>query len=399
MKGALTWPFLRLYILALFFFSANAILNVMIPLRGHDLGANNTTIGIIMGAYMLTAMVFRPWAGQLISQIGPLKILRIILVINGIALVIYSFTELEGYFIARIMQGICTAFFSMSLQIGIIDALPEKDRSQGISLYSLFSYMPGIIGPIIAVNIWHTNDMSYFMIIMIAIALITAVFGFSATMDSEERQTEPNLEKTPYGPVSVFMQFFKNPHLLKSGIIMLVASIGFGAVTTFIPLFTLQTKMGNAGTFLMLQAITVVLSRFYLRKIIPSDGKWHVKFMMSILCVLMVSTGLIGLSPYIGVVALYVGAVLVGISQAMIYPTLTSFLSFVLPKAGRNMLIGLFIATADLGVSLGGVLMGPIADLTSYHMMYLICTLFIASIMFYSYEKRPSFIEGAVKTD
>lgn len=92
MKGALAWPFLRLYILALFFFSANAILNVMIPLKGHDFGATNTTIGIVMGAYMLTAMLFRPWAGHVIANIGPIKILRLILVINGIALIMYGFT-------------------------------------------------------------------------------------------------------------------------------------------------------------------------------------------------------------------------------------------------------------------------------------------------------------------
>ncbi len=53
-------------------FSANAILNVFIPLRGHDIGATNTVIGIVMGAYMLTAMVFRPWAGQIIAC-WPLK--------------------------------------------------------------------------------------------------------------------------------------------------------------------------------------------------------------------------------------------------------------------------------------------------------------------------------------
>ena len=46
------------------------------------------------------------------------------------ALVLYGFTGLEGYLIARIMQGVCTAFFSMSLQLGIIDALPEKYRSK-----------------------------------------------------------------------------------------------------------------------------------------------------------------------------------------------------------------------------------------------------------------------------
>ena len=117
MKGALSGPFLRLYLLTLLFFSANAILNVFIPLRGHDLGATNTVIGVVMGAYMLTAMLLRPWAGQMIARVGPIKVLRIILIINALALILYGFTGLEGYFIARVMQGICTAFFSMSLQL------------------------------------------------------------------------------------------------------------------------------------------------------------------------------------------------------------------------------------------------------------------------------------------
>ena len=103
------------------------------------MGATNTVIGIVMGAYMLTAMLFRPWAGQIIARIGPIKVLRIILLINAMALVLYGFTGLEGYLIARIMQGVCTAFFSMSLQLGIIDALPEKYRSEGVSLFIIFN--------------------------------------------------------------------------------------------------------------------------------------------------------------------------------------------------------------------------------------------------------------------
>ncbi|CAD7360752.1 antibiotic resistance transport protein [Staphylococcus schleiferi] len=256
MKGALAWPFLRLYILALFFFSANAILNVMIPLRGHDLGATNATIGIVMGAYMLTAMLFRPWAGQVIAKIGPIKILRWILVINGFALILYGFTGLEGYFVARVMQGVCTAFFSMSLQIGIIDALPEEDRAQGISLYSLFSYIPGIIGPIIAVGIWNLDNLSYFALAMIIIAVTTGVVGFSATLNQDHEPQAEQPEKPPYGPVTVFLQLFKNPFLFKSGMIMLIASIGFGAVfyvycivCEYISSWTCQCLFSNSSDY------------------------------------------------------------------------------------------------------------------------------------------------------
>lgn len=373
MKGAMAWPFLRLYILALMFFSANAILNVFVPLRGHDLDATNTAIGIVMGAYMLTAMVFRPWAGQIIAKVGPIKILRIILIMNGIALIIYGFTELEGYFVARVMQGVCTAFFSMSLQLGIIDALPEKHRSEGISLYSLFSTLPTLIGPIIAVSLWNNENMGVFAIVMIVIALSTGIFGYSATFSDVASDEKPVVEKAPFNGLTVFGQFFKNPALFKSGLIMIIASIVFGAITTFIPLFTVQYGFANAGIYLTIQAIAVVLSRFYLRKFIPSDGLWHPKFMLKVLGILMLAAIIVAFGPYIYIGVFYGSAILIGIAQAMIYPTLTSYLSFVLPRAGRNMLLGLFIACADLGVSLGGAMMGPISDLVGFKWMYLIC--------------------------
>lgn len=381
MKGAMAWPFLRLYILALMFFSANAILNVFVPLRGHDLGATNTAIGIVMGAYMLTAMVFRPWAGQIIAKVGPIKILRIILIINGIALIIYGFTELEGYFVARVMQGVCTAFFSMSLQLGIIDALPEKHRSEGISLYSLFSTLPTLIGPIIAVSLWNNENMGVFAIVMIVIALSTGIFGYSATFSDVASDEKPVVEKAPFNGLTVFGQFFKNPALFKSGLIMIIASIVFGAITTFIPLFTVQYGFANAGIYLTIQAIAVVLSRFYLRKFIPSDGLWHPKFMLKVLGILMLAAIIVAFGPYIYIGVFYGSAILIGIAQAMIYPTLTSYLSFVLPRAGRNMLLGLFIACADLGVSLGGAMMGPISDLVGFKWMYLICGMLVLIII------------------
>lgn len=87
----------------------------------------------------------------------------------------------------------------------------------------------------------------------------------------------------------------------------------------------------------------------------------------------------------------YVGAGLTGIAQALLYPTLTTYLTFVLPQHDRNVLLGLFIATADLGVSLGGVVMGPVADLSSYSFMYLICAILGLSMIFFAYDRRKIF--------
>ncbi|OAX46696.1 staphylopine family metallophore export MFS transporter CntE [Paenibacillus sp. AD87] len=397
MSGAMSWPFLRLYILVLLYFSANAILNVIIPLQGESLGASSTTIGLIMGAYMFTTMFFRPWAGHIIQKRGPIKVLRFILIINGFALILYTFTGLGGYLVARILQGVSTAFFSMALQIGIIDALPEKDRSQGISYYSLFSYIPGIVGPVLALGIWQTGGMDYFTVVLIIIAICTGVFGYTAKMDkSQEQHPAENSSEQNVSMFQSFRQLVKNPFLFRCSVLMLSASVVFGAITTFIPLYASQLPSGNAGVYLMLQAGTVVLARMLLRKKIPSDGRGHAPFIMGTMLLLAVAALCVSWAITGGAVLLYVGAILMGIAQSILYPTLTTYLSFVLPQLNRNVLIGLFIATADLGVSLGGVLMGPLADLSSYSFMYMICAILGAVMIAFAYERRKPVTDVSV---
>ncbi|WP_103107388.1 staphylopine family metallophore export MFS transporter CntE [Brevibacillus reuszeri] len=390
MKGALAWPFMRLYLLTFFYFSGNSILNVLIPLKGEALGASNTSIGVIMGAYLFTTMFFRPWAGGLIQRHGPIKVLRVILLVNGVALVMYAVAGLGGYFIARVLQGVCTAFFSMALQLGIIDALPDKDRSQGISMYSLCSYLPGMIGPVLAIGIWQTGDMNLFAIIMIAIAFLTGAVGYTAKMDAKADESSGKSEQHSQATVMLqsFGQLVHNPHLFKSSVLMLSASLIFGAVTTFIPLYASQIERGSAAVYLMLQAAIVVAARFVLRRKIPSDGRWHSFFMMGTMLMLAVASLCISLATTAGAVLFYTGALLMGVAQALLYPTLTTYLSFVLPKENRNVLIGLFIAMADLGVSLGGIIMGPVADLTSYSMMYMLCTILGTAMILVAYDRR-----------
>lgn len=308
---------------------------------------------------MFTTMLLRPWAGAMIQRYGPFRVLRAVLAINAAALLLYTFSGigLGGYLAARILQGVCTAFFSMALQLGIIDALPDKDRSQGISMYSLCASMPGVIGPLIAFGIWQNGDMQLFPATMIAIALLTAGVGYSARI--EHRQAEPAdaapVLQTKQGTAMLhsFVQLVRNPHLFRCSVLMLSASLVFGTVTTFIPLYAPQIPGGHAGIYLMLQAGMVVAARFALRKKIPSDGKWHSKFTGAVMLLLTAAALLVSLASIGGALPFYSAALLMGLTQALLYPALTTYLTFVLPAAERNVLIGLFIATAIWASRLG----------------------------------------------
>lgn len=385
---ATSWPFIRLYALAFLFFSANSILNVIIPIRSEAMGASNAMVGLIMGTYMLTCMFFRPWAGHFVQKYGPVKVLRVLLIVNGVALLLYTVTGLEGFFAARLIQGITTAFFSMALQMGIIDSLSDEERSQGVSLYSLFTYMPSIVGPLVAFGIWEWRGMNAFTVAMIAIAVITGLFGYSTSVQHvTEKKTDL---QSGAGRRGMLSQIAANPSFLICSITMLGASVVFGSVSVFIPLYVEQVEYGHAGIYLMIQAGVIVLSRFVLRKRVPSDGRWHSGFIAGILLLAAVAAILLSLSASKGPLYLYSAALLMGIAQALLYPVLMTYLTFVLPSSSRNVLIGLFIASADLGISLGGIAMGPIADRVSYSALYAVCSGIVMITAFFAivYKKR-----------
>ena len=111
-----------------------------------------------------------------------------------------------------------------------------------------------------------------------------------------------------------FSQLVKNPFLFKCSVLMLVASIVFGAITTFLPLYCIHLKNGNAGIYLMLQAVTVVFGRFTLRKRIPSDGKWHTSFIMGAMLLLAIAAQCVSISITGGAFFFYAGAILMGVA-------------------------------------------------------------------------------------
>lgn len=366
-------PLIRLYALTFLFFSANSILNVIVPLRGEAQGATNAEIGIMMGAYMMTSMFFRPGAGHVVQRFGPLPVLRAILIVNGAALILYTISGLEWYFIIRALQGVSTAFFSLATQMGIVDTLPDKERSQGVSLYSLASMLPTVIGPLVALSIWDWGGMNAFTAVMFIIALVTGMIGYHSPLPSAaKRQSE---ETADGSMLAQLRQLWMNRAMFVCGTAMMIISISLGAVSTFIVLYTKESGVGNAGLYLMIQAGVVVLSRFLLRQKIPSDGKWHGGLVVGLLLSAAIGAQLLAMSVNYGILLMYAAAVLIGIAIAMMYPTLMTYLSFVLPKASRNMLIGLFIATSDLGIALGSMAMGPVADQLSYSAMYSFCAI------------------------
>ncbi|WP_223192566.1 staphylopine family metallophore export MFS transporter CntE [Paenibacillus sedimenti] len=365
----LSLGFVRIYLLACLFFAANSILTVILPLQSEREGIGQSEIGVIMGAYMLFCMFLRPWAGQTVAKFGALRTMRMLLIVNAIGLVLFTIFGTEGYLPLRALQGAVTAFFSMAMQMGIVEVLEDQDRAQGFSLYTLSTMLPQLFGPIAALYLWEHNQTPAIAVILIALGLLAWLCGLTVPLPASSMK---GASFTFAEMVKSISQLWKNRDLFVCSVVLLVTSMIYGAIMTFLPLYMQSINKGDAGLYFMLQAAVVVVCRFALRKKIPSDGRWHTGLIAGLLLSAAAGAQLLAMLHIAGPL-IYISAICNGVAVALIYPTLTTYLTFVLPAHARHILLGLFISSYDLGFSLGGLMMGPLAERFSYSQMFTCC--------------------------
>lgn len=382
----LSFSFIRFYILAFLFFAANSALTIILPLRSESAGLSEAEIGLMMGSYMFTCMLLRPFAGQLLGKYGPLRVMKGLLLLHAITLLLFMIAGAESYLWLRALQGVATAFFSMTMQAGIMEKLEDKDRAQGLSMYTLFTMVPSLIVPVLAIQIWEQANQMWYVFLLCGLAALPLLFGYNLDLP---RSTVQNASYTLKDMLRSLGGLWRSLPLLVSTLIMLCASCVFGATATFLPLYMISTGTGSVGLFLAVQGLVVILCRFMLRKKIPSDGSWNPWLMAGLLLSAAVGTQLLVLLEWLGPFV-YLSAVFSGFALALLYPTLTTYLSFVLPAESRYVMMGIFMSSYDLGFALGGFAMGMIVQISSYSTMFMVCTLLslLAVIPIVGYRKR-----------
>nr|WP_216667475.1 MFS transporter [Saccharibacillus deserti] len=375
-----------MYALAFIFFFANSVLTVILPLRGAEAGLESGGIGLMMGTYMLTCMLLRPLAGQWIGRFGPLAAMRGLLAVHVLTLLLYAISDIGGYVWLRALQGAVTAFFSMTMQAGIVEKLDGRDRGQGLSLYTLSTMLPSLAGPLLAVELWERGGSCGFGGFMLLLAAAAVLAGLALPLPgASERQGSYTLR----GMLGSFREIRRSRALGVSTLVMLLISCVFGATATFLPLYMISSGIGNAGGYLAVQGAVVVLCRFVFRKKIPSDGRWSSSLIAGLLLCSAAGTQILAMPQTLGLL-LYVSAVCSGISLAFLYPTLTTYLSFALPAKARYTLMGLFMSSYDLGFALGGLALGWVAQIFSYPAVFGCCTglALIAAVIVWANGKR-----------
>jgi MFS family permease len=336
--------------------AVGAVLPVLPRYLHGPLSAGDLAVGIVIGAYAVSGLLFRPFAGRAADRRGrkPTVIVGALLVAAGGLLYLPSL-GVAGLVVARLVLGVGEGTVFTASSAWVVDIAPFDRRARVMGLYGLAVWSGLSIGPLLGELILHASGY-------------TAVWLFAGLMPLLGAAIAARLPD-PYRPVPHPERHrLIAPEAIRPGAAMAMGAAGYAAVATFVVLHLDQRGVGHGAAVFGAFATTIVLTRLLAGDLPDRVGPARV----AIAAALTEACGLVAIAFAHSLPVALVGALAMGTAFSLLYPSLSLIVVNRVPETRRGAALGTFTAFFDGGVGIGAPLAGAAAALSSYEGAFLL---------------------------
>lgn len=357
----LTRDFVLCFFAQFTFSSVFYILIPTLPIYLSRLGAKEAEIGVLIGAFSVSSLAFRPIVGKALLKIPERRFMIVGTLFFASSSVAYLFAPPFWPLLAvRVFQGIGLAFFSTASFTLLANIIPEANRGQIISYFYVSINFAFALGPYFGMLLINRFDFPFNFEVLFLVCAGLSLCCLFITLKLKK------IQGPPIADLSLQKQSFLSLDALPPAIIASIITITWGAMTAFFPLYALKKGVENPGLFFAAFAITLILVRGLGGKIL--DTYPREKVILPCLFNLIVSMPILAFSSTLPMFILV--AIIWGIGSAFLFPSLLAY-TIDLAGSNRGPAMGTFTALIDLGAGMGAVIMGVILQLTNYTVMFL----------------------------
>jgi len=339
-------------------FFAFYILTPLLPLYlSEHFGATKDVIGLVLSGYTITALMIRPLSGYLVDSFPRKMVLMASFGAFAIFFAGYlAASTLLLFTIVRTLHGAPFGTLTTANATVAIDVLPSSRRTEGIGYYGLSNNLAMALGPTIGIMIYQlTNSFEF----IFWLALIVAFAGLitDATVKLPMKEIVRNKQK-----LSLDRFFLIRGWLL--GLNMMAFGFSFGVLSNYLAIYGKEVMgiTGGTGTYFMLCSVGLMLSRLQGSKALR-EGR--VTFNAGSGMVI----SLIGYTLFILVpndIGYYGSALLIGLGNGHMWPAFQNMTINVAGNNQRGTANSTILISWDIGMGLGILLGGVIAELLGY---------------------------------
>ncbi|TDE89997.1 MFS transporter [Occultella glacieicola] len=343
-----TRPFLMLGVADLAYFTSGGLAIYALPIYvTGPLGGDDAAAGLAFGAFAVTALVLRPWAGRLSDSRGRRPLLVGGALICALATLLLPLaTHLAAVVALRLVLGAAEAAFFVAAIAALADLAPPSRMGEALSYNSLGLYLGLALGPPLGELLVRVSGFPAAWLTAAGLALGAAAIAGSI---GETR--------TAMVPDGVPRSLIHRPSV-PVGLAFLTSMVAAGGFLAFGALRAGEVGLGVASLPLFVYGIVVVTGRIAFAKV--QDRLPPLRLGAAGLG--GIGAGLVVMAGWGTPTGLIAGSVLLGLGVTFTTPAFFAAVFAAAPPAERGAASGTLSAFLDLGLGLGPIALGLVAE-------------------------------------
>ena len=385
-------------------FFAFYILTPLLPLYlSETFGATKDLIGLVLSGYTITALLFRPFSGYIVDTFNRKHVLLVCYAAFAIFFGGYlAAGSILLFTIVRTLHGGPFGALTVANSTVAIDVLPASRRNEGIGYYGLSNNVAMAIAPTVGLFVYHhTHSFE----LLFWLALLVAFFGLFVDATVTVKQPTARLQdksgslarpEQPKARRFSLDRFF----LLRGwliGVNMVFFGFCFGVLSNYLAIYS-KEQLGitsGTGTYFMLCAIGLILSRLQGGKALRKGRLTHNAAEGMVIS--LVGYTLFILMP--NTIGYYGSALLIGLGNGHMWPAFQNMMISVAHHNERGTANSTILVSWDVGMGLGILLGGIIAELLSYSVAFwTVAVVNACGVALYFLRTQRFFIERQIKS-
>jgi len=330
--------------------------------------------GIILSAYIFTAVLVRPFVGPLIDTYGRKTIYLSALMLFAILFPAYAISaSYVPLIVLRILHGVSWGILTTAGNTLAMDLLPEEKKGEGMGFYGLAFTLAMAIGPFIASFVLNIGNFG--------VLFIAAGFLAFSGMGTILMVGFPKNERKRAFSLKLLKDFIA-PQTYRYALLLMIIMLPYGALINFASLFCLEVLPGRSYIFFLSLAVGLTISRLFAGKIFDKRGYYELLIFSFSFIAIGFPIFVFFNHPFF----LALSSVIIGIGYGISFLILQLVINQVLPKEKRGTANSIFLTALDIGIAGGTVLMGIFSDIFGLKLSFLTFVIFpiICLIIFVS---------------
>lgn len=338
----------------------------------NELHAGKSQVGVVLAAYTVASVMIRPFSGFALDKFGRRTVFLIALILyTGLFAGYLMAVSIAALIFLRLAQGLTWGVTTISGSTIAVDIIPTAQRGEGIGYFALSTTMGMSVGPVVGAFIIHHGGYPELFFSALFISLASLILAYLIRLPKK---------LTTKRDIAFNVNNLLHKKSVLPSINLLIIMTTYGGLLSFIALFGREIGIENTSLFFLIFAIGIATSRITAGK--TFDRKGPKGILTLCLSLLIVSFPWLALGH--NALAFYSSALIIGFGIGVVFPTFQTIVNNLANSENRGAANSTLYTALDLGMGLGMIVSGLIAQYFSIASVFMISSLIcMAGLVFF----------------